>query len=448
MLKKLFGPKSFYIKVMTITIPIMLQQVLITIVGLADNIMVGQLDQDVISGVYIASKILFVVNFLIFGATEGASIFFAQFIGSNDKKHVKQCFNFKIYAETICCVIGMFILYFGGKPLALLFENETRAEIAANYLKIYTICLPFFSIFYAIASSFRESNNAIIPMVSSIIGLISNVALNFVFIFGLGLGANGAAIATVIARFMEMLFVLIMMFIKKPIFANNIFKNFKIDLVLLKRMIIKSFPLLINEILWSTGQTILIYAYSKSGDLASASLSISQALIDVFFIAAVALGNGIAIIMGNTLGNNEIDEAKRQVWYFTTLTIIVSVTMSCLLLAFSPLFANFYNVSDEVKNIAITLCYFGALLIPILSLNNSNFFMMRSGGFTAVVLIFDSVFTYVIQVPLALFLAFKSNLSLPMMYLCVNGSELIKAVIGYVLLKSGLWLRNLTNLEE
>ena len=298
MLKRLFGPKEFYRRVMNVTIPIMLQQVLIMVVGLADNIMVGQLNQDVISGVYVATKVLFVVNFLMFGAIEGASVFFAQFVGADDEKHIKQCFNFKIYAEILACIIGFVVLFFFGKPLALLFDNEVRATIAVSYLRIYILCLPAFAIFYSIASSFREINKAIYPMISSIIGLAANIILNYIFIFILKKGAVGAAIATVIARYIEMAFLVIIAMIKKPVFINNIFTNAKIDKKLLKIMTIKSIPLLVNEVLWALGQTILVYAYSKTGELSSAALSISQALIDVFTIAIVALGNGIAIIMG------------------------------------------------------------------------------------------------------------------------------------------------------
>lgn len=448
MFKKLFGTKEFYLNIFKITLPIMLQQMLITIVGLADNVMVGQLGEDIISGVYIATKILFIVNLSVFGIVEGASIYMSQFYGAEDKEHLKQCFNFKLYVEVLLSIIAAIILVFFGKNIALLFVNECRAEIAASYLRIYSICLPFFMVGYGIASSLRETQKSFIPMFSSVIGIVVNVSLNFLFIFGLDLKSDGAAIASVIARVCEMLFLAIYVIIKKPIFYNNIFKNPKIDKLLIKPLIIKSIPLFINEFFWAAGQTILVFAYSKTGEDASSALSISQALIDLFFIAALALGSGIAISMGSTLGKGDKEEAKKHVWYFDTLTIIISLVMSTLLLVVSPFFVHFYNVSDNVRDIAVRICQIGAIFLPILSLNNSNFFIIRSGGKTGLVFAFDFGFVYLIQVPISLLLAFFTNISLEWLYFFVTGAEIIKIIIGFIMIKSGVWLRNLTVLEE
>lgn len=448
MLKKLFGNKSFYKSVFKVTLPIMIQQLLINVVSLVDNLMVGQLDENVISGVYIASKILFVINMALFGAIEGASVFFAQFFGSKDEKHLKQCFNFKLYADTFVSIIGMVILLFFSRPIAELFVNSEQALIASNYLKIYAICLIPFILTNVFGTCYREVNKSFVPMIGSLLALFINITLNYVFIFALGLGYKGAAIATVIARFSECSFIIVYSIITKPMFVQNVFKHFKIDLPLAKNVFIKSLPLFLNEICWATGQIMLIFAYSKVSETAAPALSISQTLFDVFYLANIALGNGIAVIMGNTLGANNLKEAKKQITYFMTLAIMLAILMGGLLAIIGPQLSKIYNVSEASRHLAIMLIVYNVVLMPIFSTNCAMFFMIRSGGFTAIVLIFDSVFSWLIQVPLALILAYKSSLTLPTQFLIVNLAELIKLGVGIILLKSGIWIRNLTNDEK
>lgn len=452
MLKKLFGDKSFYKLVLKITLPIMAQQVLINVVGLVDNLMVGTLNQDIISGVYIATQILFVMNLTLFGGLEGASIFFAQFFGSKDDKRLKQCFNFKLYSEAILGFISFFVIFFLGESIAKLFVDNNRAFIAGRYLKIYSTCLIPFILTNVYGTCFRESNKSIVPMIGSIIAIIVNIGLNYLLIFEhnghFGFKEQGAALATVIARFIECLFILIYAYIKKPSFTHSLFKDYQIEKKLLKQIFIRSIPLVINEFLWSMGQIMLVFAYSKVSDDAAACLSISQTLFNVFYIATIALGNGIAVIMGNTLGENKLHYAKQQIIYFLTLAVILAIFMGGLLAIIGPYVAKLYEVNESVRQTAIHIIYFNAILMIIFSLNCTIFYCIRSGGFTAVVLIFDSLFSWLVQVPLALLLAYKSSLSLPLQFFIVNIAELIKLLVGVLLIKSGIWVKNLTNFDQ
>jgi len=443
-IRLLFGHRDFYKKVFKITFPIMIQQLLVNLVSLADNLMVGNLNDDVISGVYIANKITFVVILALFGAMEGASVFFAQFFGNDDIDHQKQCFNFKVYADIVISLLCSFIFLFFGKQIALAFVNDTRASIAYDYMKIIAFSFPIFGVTQALSTSYRESHQAKVPMFSSLLSLITNIGLNALFIFGLNMGAQGAAIATLIARLTELIFMVSYSIIKKPSFINNILENPKIEGFLFKEILIRSVPLFLNEILWSVGQTMLVFAFSRVIDYATDSLSIATTLHDFCYLATIALGNGVAVIMGNTLGENNILEAKKQVGYFNTLTVIISTIFGGLLIIVSHLLTNFYNVSQEAKNLSILMCYANAVLFPIMSLNTSIFFMIRSGGLTKVVMIFDSVFVWLIEVPIALFLSYKTNISLENQFFLVYSTEIIKLVAGAFILKKGIWIKNLT----
>ena len=445
MLRKWIGTKKFYKEVIKVTLPIMIQQVLINIVGLADNLMVGQLSEDIISGVYIATKIAFIAHLAIFGACAGSSIFFSQYVGIDDTEHVKQCFRFKMYVEMVISTIAFLILFLFGKPLALLFVNETQAIEAANYLKVYSISLLFMGFGFALATSFREIHKARIPMISSIIGLVVNISLNYVFIFLLDMGVIGAAIATLIARISELGFSLVYCFITKPSFFTY---PGKIEARLNKEIFVKTIPLLLNEILWSTGQTMLVFAYTKVSDIASPAMSISQVLFDFFYLANIALGNGIAVIMGNVLGKNDTQEAKKEVFYFISLTIVISIIVGLGLYFSAPLVASFYKVSEQAKLLALKIATFNAILMIIFGLNNAIFFMIRSGGLAAIVIVFDSAFIWVIQVPAALILSLYTNIELQYVFLIVNGLELIKLIFGIIIIFSNIWIKNLTHKDE
>lgn len=451
--KRFFGDKSFYKMVLFVTLPIIIQQILINVVNLADNVMVGQLSQADINGVYISSQILFVCNLCLFGSVAGSGIFFAQYFGSKDEKHLKFVFKFKIVAALIIASILFLVLTFFIEPIAYLF-SDVESEI--NVCKIYISILRFsvfpFALSNVLATSFREVKKTLIPMFASFIALLLNVCLNYILIFGhIGfeaLGIEGAAIATMIARLIELLFLIIMTYALKMNYINGLFsKGERLEKGLIPKLIKCSIPLFMNEFLWSFGQMVISIGLCSRGEDARSGLAIANTVNNLFYIGALSLGNAISIIIGNTLGAGEIEKAKVQARQLIMLAIFVAIGFGTALIGFSSLITKAYNVNDDVRQIAInTMIIFGSLMW-LFAINCSCFFVIRAGGNTKIVLAFDAMFGWVIQVPLSLIFAFFTNVSFEMLFFIVQGSEIIKLVLGLVMVHKNTWARNLVGVK-
>ena len=451
--KRFFGSKAFYKMVFDVTIPIIIQQVLINVVNLADNVMVGQLSQSDINGVYISSQVLFVCNLCMFGSVAGSGIFFAQYFGSNDEKHLKFVFKFKIIAALIIASILFIVLTFFIEPIAHLFTDvETEIQVCKNYIGILKYSVFPFALSNVLATSFREVKKTLIPMFGSALALGINVILNYILIFGhFGLPRleiEGAAIATLIARFIELFFLIVMTYVLKMNYIKGLFKKGeKLEKGLIPKLIKCSIPLFMNEFLWSFGQMVISIGLCSRGEDARSGLAIANTVNNLFYIGALSLGNAISIIIGNTLGAGEIEKAKIQARQLIMLAVFVAIGFGTALIGFSSLITKAYNVSDDVRQIAInTMIIFGSMMW-MFAINCSCFFVIRAGGNTKIVLAFDSLFTWFIQVPLSLIFAFFTNVSFETIFFIVLGSEIIKLTFGLIMVHRNTWARNLVGVN-
>ena len=451
--KRFFGDKAFYKMVFIITLPIIIQQVLINVVNLADNVMVGQLTQADINGVYISSQVLFVCNLCLFGSVAGSGIFFAQYFGSKDEAHLKFVFKFKIVASLIIATILFIVLSFFIEPIAHLFTDvESEIEVCKKYIGILKYSVYPFALSNVLATSFREVKKTLIPMFASAFALLINVALNYVLIFGhLGLPrleVEGAAYATMIARLLELIFLIIMTYVLKMNYVKGLFsRGEKLEKGLTLRLIKCSIPLFMNEFLWSFGQMVISIGLCSRGEDARSGLAIANTVNNLFYIGALSLGNAIAIIIGNTLGAGEIEDAKIKARQLIMLAIFVAIGFGLSLILFSSLITKAYNVNDNVRQIAInTMIIFGSMMW-MFAINCSCFFVIRAGGNTKIVLAFDSLFTWFIQVPLSLIFAFYTNVSFEMLFFIVQGSEIIKLTLGLTMVHKNTWARNLVGVN-
>lgn len=214
-LRSLIGTRAFYKMALAVAVPIMIQNGITNFVSLLDNIMVGQVGTDQMSGVSIANQLMFVFNLCIFGGVGGAGIFAAQFYGSGNTEGVRNAFRFKLLVAAGVLLLSSAVLILWDEPLiqAFLHEGSETGDLDATlrygreYLHIMLLGLPAFALTQCYASTLRETGETMLPMTSGIIAVFVNLFFNYLLIYGkLGLpamGASGAAIATVISRYVE-----------------------------------------------------------------------------------------------------------------------------------------------------------------------------------------------------------------------------------------------------
>lgn len=456
-MQKLIGDKKFYRMVLAIAIPIMIQNGITNFVGLLDNIMVGQVGTDSMSGVAIVNQLLFVFNLCIFGGISGAGIFTAQFFGQGNHEGVRDTFRFKVIICALITGIGILIFGAAGSNLIQLYlhEGSGSGDIAATlmygekYLAIMLVGLVPFAVSQAYSGTLRETRETIIPMKAGIVAVLVNLVLNYLLIFGnFGfpkLGIEGAAIGTVIARFVECLIVVIWTHShhEKNPFIQGAYRSLRVPLALTKKIIVKGMPLLLNEGLWAGGMAVLMQCYSVRGLSVVAGLNIANTIANLFNIVFIALGSAVAIIVGPLLGAGKMEEAKETAYKMIFFSVSCCLVIGGVMIVIAPLFPMVYNTNDEVKDLAAWFIRIAALCMPMYAFLHATYFTLRSGGKTVITFVFDSVYLWVISIPVAFLLAYYTGLNILLVYLVCQLIDVFKCILGYILLKKGVWIQNL-----
>ena len=456
MLHRFIGDRAFYRRVFGIAIPIIIQNGITNFVNLLDNIMVGQVGTIPMSGVSIVNGLLFVFNLCIFGASSGAGIFTAQFHGSRDNEGIRHTFRFKVIACLLLSVLGLGIFTFGGRFLISLYltgdgDAATAAgamEYGLKYLAIMVWGFFPFALANAYSSTLRETGETFVPMVAGICAVVVNLCLNYILIFGHfgapAMGVAGAALATTISRYVELTIVAVWTHRKKA-FMQGAYRSLHIPGKLLRDIIIKGMPLLINEFLWASGMAILNQCYSTCGLDVVPATNISSTLYNLGSVVFLSMGNCVGIIMGQMLGaqvsETELRDANRKL---LVVSVFSGLIFGCLMASVSGLFPQIYNTSEEVRSLATILICLNALAMPFNSYTNATYFTLRSGGQTLVTFLFDSCFVWCVCVPLAFCLTRFMGISIIPLFAICQSLDLIKCCLGYIMIKQGKWIQNLT----
>lgn len=459
-MSKLIGSWSFYKKTLMIAIPVMIQNLITNFVALIDNIMVGQVGTEQMSGVAIVNQLFFVYNLTIFGAISGAGIFCAQFFGKGDIEGVRNTFRFKIITVSFLTVAGIAVFLLFGDNLITMYLHDAEEgidlaatfEYAKQYMLVMLVGLVPFSFEQAYSSTLREGEIATPPMVAGVVAVIVNTVLNYLLIFGIGvfpeLGVEGAAIATVISRFIQVAIVIIWTHThsKRLAFVKGLYKSFAVPKNLVARITVKGLiPLMANECLWSAGVSALVQNYSLRGIDVVAGLNIANTVINLFNVMFIAFGSGVSVVIGQMLGANELNKARdaapKLIFFSAMLCVVVGGIMAC----FSGLFPLAYNTSENVRSLASSFILISAVLMPIHGALHCTYFTLRSGGKTLITFLFDCGFSWGVSVPLAYCLANFTDMGIIPLYLCCQCVEVVKCLIGLILIKKGVWLSNIVS---
>ena len=459
-LKKFIGSKAFYASVVALILPMMVQQGITQFVNLLDNVMVGRLGTQPMSGVAIVNQIVFIFNLTIFGGLSGASIFGAQFFGKGDMEGVRSTFRFRLLFGAVVVVLGMAVFLTWGEDLFSLYLDEnasTPAELTAtlNYAKEYTAIIIWgffpFMIVQCYSSVLRDAGETVGPMVSSMIAIFVNLIGNYLLIYGSfgfpKLGVAGAALATVIARWSEMAYLVFYAHRRKKkfTFLQGAYRSFRIPLPLVRQIAVTGTPLLLNEVFWSIGTAMVSMCYATRGLTAVAATNINSTVWNLFAIVMAAMGNAIGILSGQLLGAGDIQGAKDTVRKLLFFSVAVNLLIGGAIVAVSPLIPFIYNTEAVVRQTATHLLMISGSFLPLSAFTQGSYFTIRSGGKTFITFLFDCVYTWVVCLPIAFLLSSFTSLPLEWVFLCVQAADILKAVIGAVMLKSGIWANNMVS---
>lgn len=455
--KKFIGDREFYGRVLYLAVPMIIQNAITSFVSFLDNIMVGQIGTEQMSGVAIVNQLLFVFNICVFGGVSGAGIFGTQFFGKGDFEGQKYTFRFKMYASLLIGFLALGLFGAFRTELISLYLNDTGSvgdialalEYGKEYMLIMMASLIPFAVNQAYVNTIRETGQTFVPMLASVIAVLTNLALDYLLIFGIGIfpqmGVAGAAVATVIARLAECLIVLVWTHThrEKNQFIKGAYKSLLIPKKICRDILRKGTPLMLNEMLWASGMAVIVQCYAVRGLEVVAAQNISSTITNLFNIVYLQLGSCIAIVVGQLLGAGKIEEAKEADTKMIFFSVGCCAVVAAVMAVIGRFFPSIYNTEESIKELARNFITVSALVMPLCSFSHCTYFTLRSGGKTGVTFLFDSVYTWVLVIPLAYILANYTALTVTTVFFIVQFTEIIKVTMGFFMVRSGVWIQNI-----
>ena len=455
--KRFIGDKAFYKMVLAVAVPIMIQNGITNFVGLLDNIMVGQIGTEQMSGVAIVNQLLMVYYLCVFGGLAGAGIFTAQYYGQKDDEGIRHTFRYKFWMALILTAGAAALLLAVGGNLIQMYLNggsdggDLQAALlhGKNYLRVMLLGLPAFMTVQVYVSTLRECGETVVPMKAGIAAVTVNLCLNYLLIYGKfgfpALGVVGAAIATVASRYVEASIVIVWTHVhkEKNSYIIGMYRTLKVPLTLAGKFFIKGAPLLINETLWSAGMAMLTQCYSVRGLNVIAGLNIANTINNMFNVVFIAMGDAVAIIIGQLLGAGKMEEARDKDNKIIAFSVVSCIAVAVLMVFIAPLFPRLYKTTDEVRAVAVQFILAQAIFMPQAAFMHATYFTLRSGGRTIVTFLFDSVFVWCVSVPVAYGMSRLTMVPVITIFAMVQIADWIKCIIGFVLVKKGVWLQNI-----
>ena len=452
--KKLFGPRRFYGKALAIAVPIMLQQLIQSLVSLIDNFMVSGLGDIPMSGVNVAGQVLFVFTVYINAICMAGGIFMTQYFGADDPDGMQQAFRFKLVMGFAAFVPFLFVcVIFPREVLSLMLIGNTQADAILDEGVKYIHIMFFMGIpmtcSMCIASSLRDIGQVRIPLAVTIAATATNTLFNWLLIYGnLGcpaLGVEGAAIASIIARVLEFVIFAVIYIRKKPDFAVKLSRFFKVDGKLFLTMLKKGSLVLFCEMVWILSETITTAIYNGRGgaDVVSGMAS-SFSVANLVFVAFGGIYSATGVILGKTLGMGELEKARREKTWLLSGSAVFGFIMMIFGFALTlviPLI--FGKLSESAVNICRDMVILMAFFMPVWVYMNAQIAVSRAGGDTEMGAYTDSVITIVVMLPMVFILGFMTDIGPVMLYLCVKLLDLVKVVVFHLWLKKERWLKNL-----
>ena len=448
--KSALWDKTFLLTLVTLMVPMILQNLLTLGTQMMDSIMLGQLGQNELSASSLANQPFFIFNLLIFGMASGSSVLNAQFWGKRDIRSIKIIISICLkVAFTVSILLAAVVMLFPRAVMAVYTNDQAVMELGAQYLQVIGWCYIFHGIASTLLTSIRSVGIVRVAVVDSVFALVCNTSLNYILIFGkLGfpaLGVRGAAIATVITRIGEVAIVLTyLLFIDKKLkFRPRDLAAFEMGL--LKNYLKNGLPVAFNEVFWSIGVSIQSMILGRLGaDAVSASQmsSIVQQFATVFIFG---VANAAAIIIGNDIGAGRMEEAKSRIRAFRWIAVWVGLFAAGVILVLSRPVVGFYNVPEETKELALQMLRMLSVIVLFVSQTGIGVVgLLRGGGDPRFGVFVDLCGLWLFAVPAALLAAFVFHAPVLAVYLCSKLDEPVKLVMLTWRMRNDRWIKDVT----
>lgn len=441
--------RSYYAALFRIALPIIAQNFVSSLLNVIDVTMIGQLGEVSIAAVGLANQVFFLMILMLFGAYSGVGVFTAQFWGKRDVTSIRKVLGIGLMIGlTGSLLFTVLALGVPGTVLGFYTEDPAVTALGTNYLRIvgWSYCIT--AVTFAYASVLRSTGHVRVPMVVSICALSLKTLLNYGLIlghFGLpALGVEGAAVATLTARLVEMAALLTVVYWRKLPPAARISEMTAFSREFLGRVLKTSLPVLFNEMLWSLGTTTYNMVYGRIGTEAIAAVNVAASIEGLAFVLFMGIADATGILIGNRIGAGDDAYAFTAARQSLLLTTGAAILVGLVIVAVSQPVLGFYNMSEQAALNARNILRVMGLALWIRTTNLVVFIgVLRAGGDTRFCLALDAGSVWLVGVPLAILGGLVLRLPVYQVYLMVIAEEAVKLIIGFWRFLSRRWINNL-----
>ncbi|MGB7605319.1 MAG: MATE family efflux transporter [Lutisporaceae bacterium] len=445
-----FNDRKFYNKMLAISLPIMLQNLISSVINMLDTVMVGALGEAQLAAVGLANQVFFVFFLLIYGINSGCGIFIAQYWGSKDEENIRRTLGFSILiGAAVGLMFTLIALYLPRQIMQLFTIDEAVIEYGISYMRFVSFSYVMTSISIAYSFAARNIGDVKMPMIISAVSLIVNGVLNYVLIFGLfgfpRLEIEGAAIATVIARLVEAIAIVFWVYaIRKDKVLFSRLRDIKsLDVSFIRNILVTAIPVILNDVFWALGMTMYSAAYARISTTAIASMQIANTVQGIFIVVAMGLGTSCSVMVGNEIGSGDKENAILYGNRYIKIGTFIGIVLGLILILISPVIIMMFSSTHVVQGVAQKILLIMGIFLWVRFLNYILVIgILRSGGDTTFSMILETCSVWIVGVPLAFAGALWWHLPAYMVFTLISLEELVKAYFGMIRVKSNKWVRN------
>ena len=451
--------RDFYRQVVTLAAPIVLQNLITSTLAMADTFMVGLLGEAPMAAVTLANIPLFVIQLFIFGTQSGASVLHSQYWGRQDMKAINRVLGVSFWVAGSLSALMAAILLICPVPFLSLFCNQPEVvALGALYGRWAGLSFFFDSFVMMYIAAYRSMERPRLGMYILIVSMVVNTFLNWVLIFGkLGLpalGVEGAAIATLCARMLEVAIVIV---------HACLTRGFKLDLPLLlrpgKEMFVRFFrfggPVVFNETMWGLGTSVFpaIMGHMENSTEILAAFTIAGNIDKLCMVFSFGLGATATIIIGREVGAGRTEEVCPVGMALDTLACLCGAFVGVLLFLFARFFAPAYvfplfHMSAGAGTIATMMMVMQSCIRPIRDFNSVNIVgVLRGGGDVKMATLIDTTPLWCVAIPLAFLCGIVLKTGIFWVYLMMLMEQIVKVFFGLHRVRSDGWIRDLTRTD-
>ena len=440
--------KLLYRTLVRVALPIALQSLIGSSLNLVDNMMVGSLGETPLAAVGVGIQVFLIFWMICYGFCSGCATFMAQFWGVKDLPHIRKTIGF---ALTCCITVGLIfflVCFFApGAVLRVYTDIPDIIELGSPYVKVGSPCFLFTAVAVPFETALRATQQTHIPLFVSIAAFSLNTFLNYVFIFGhFGaprLEVTGAALATSIARGVQVLAIIFVVFVRKNKIAGRFSRFFGWSGDFIRRVVKNSLPTTCNEMLWALGFSMYVAAFARIGDTEYAAVQASNTIQNLLQMAGFSIGDALLILVGQRLGEGKLDEAYGLAKRLLRIAVIVGIVFGGLLILIAkPLLTLFAFTPEGSRYAFFILIVYGATMALTLYNGINITGVLRCGGDTRFAMFIDVGSVWCIGVPLAFLSALVFHWPIYFCVLAVKVEEMIKCGILTYRFRSKKWVRN------